>query len=134
MVLAGPQGLPIFKPPYNLLSAYDMNAGERLWSVPIGEPAETIRNHPALQTLDTSEFGGGRKSIQMVMGDLLLTTGYAPVLHARDKRTGEILGEVELPVRGQYGMMSYMHEGTQYLVVQIGGVEYPSSLVALRLP
>ena len=30
-------------------------------------------------------------------------------------------------------MMSYMHEGRQYLVVQIGGVEYPSSLVALRL-
>ena len=134
IVLRGPQGLPIFKPPYNLLSAYDMNAGERLWSVPIGEPAESIRNHPALRAVDTSQFGGGAKSIQLVMGDLLLTTGYAPVLHARDKRTGEILGEVELPVRGQYGMMSYMHEGRQYLVVQIGGVEYPSSLVALRLP
>ena len=133
IVLPGPQGLPIFKPPYNLLSAYDMNAGERLWSVPIGEPAESIRDHPALQAVDTSEFGGGAKSIQMVMGDLLLTTRYASVLHARDKRTGEILGELELPVPGQYGMMSYMHEGRQYLVVQIGGVEYPSSLVALRL-
>ena len=134
IVLRGPQGLPIFKPPYNLLSAYDMNAGERLWSVPIGETAEAIRNHPALRAVDTSQFGGGAKSIQMVMGDLLLTTGYAPVLHARNKRTGQILDEVELPVRGQYGMMSYMHEGRQYLVVQIGGVEYPSSLVALRLP
>jgi hypothetical protein len=41
---------------------------------------------------------------------------------------------VEIPVDGQYGMMSYLHEDVQYIVVQIGGGEYPSSLVALRLP
>ncbi len=133
--IAGPQDLPIFKPPWNRLSAYDMNTGERLWWVPIGEVADNIRNHPALAGIDTSEFGGGGRSIQMVAGDLLLTTGYTePVLHARDKSTGEIVGEVEIPVPGQYGMMSYMHEGNQYIVVQIGGMEYPSSLVALRLP
>ena len=31
-------------------------------------------------------------------------------------------------------MMSYMHEGKQYIVVQIGGAQYPGSLVALALP
>ena len=31
-------------------------------------------------------------------------------------------------------MMSYMHEGKQYIVVQIGGAQYPGSLVALTLP
>ena len=57
-------------------------------------------------------------------------------LHARDKRTGEILASVELPAPGQYGMMTYMHEGKQYVVVQIGSVrtDFPGSLVALALP
>jgi quinoprotein glucose dehydrogenase len=128
------QGLPIWKPPYNRLSAFDMNTGERIWWIPIGEPSDQIKNHPALQGVDTSRFGGGGRSIQMVVGDLLVTTGFGePVLQAHDKTTGEVVGRVEIPVPGQYGMMSYMHEGRQYIVVQIGGSEYPSSLVALAL-
>jgi quinoprotein glucose dehydrogenase len=84
----------------------------------------------------------------MVIGDLLVQTtedlrGDAevddngmPVLHARDKRTGEILASVELPIPGQYGMMTYMHEGKQYIVLQAGSAkrEQPGSLLALRLP
>lgn len=36
----------------------------------------------------------------------------------------------------QYGMMTYMHEGRQYIVVQIGSIhtDFPGSLVAFRLP
>jgi quinoprotein glucose dehydrogenase len=129
------QGLPLWNPPYNRLSAYDMNTGDRLWWIPIGEPNENIRNNPALQGVDTSQFGGGGSSIQMVMGDLLLTTGFGrPVLQAHNKSTGAVVGEVAIPVQGQYGMMTYFHDGVQYVVVQIGGGEYPSSLVALRLP
>ncbi len=84
----------------------------------------------------------------MVTGDLLVqtralsqgTAQYDPdaplELHARDKMTGEILGSVELPAPGQYGMMTYMHQGKQYIVVQIGSVQtdFPGSLVALTLP
>jgi quinoprotein glucose dehydrogenase len=129
------QGLPLWKPPYNRLSAYDMDTGERIWWIPIGEPDEDIVNHPALQGVDTSRFGGGGSSIQMVSGDLLLTTGFGrPVLQAHDKATGEVVGEVEIPEEGQYGMMTYLHDDVQYIVVQIGGGDYPSSLVALRLP
>jgi hypothetical protein len=129
------RGLPIYRPPYNRLSAYDMNTGERLWWIPVGEVAANIREHPDLQGIDTSGFGGGGRAIQMIAGDLLLTTGFGqPILRAHDKRTGEHVGDVEIPVPGQYGMMSYLHEGQQYVVVQIGGAQYPSSLVALRLP
>ena len=57
------------------------------------------------------------------------------LLDARNKATGEIVGTVELPAPGQYGMMTYEHDGHQYIVVQIaqGGV-FPASLAALRLP
>ena len=41
---------------------------------------------------------------------------------------------MKIPAAGQYGMMSYTHQGKQYVVVQIGGAQYPGSLVALTLP
>ena len=59
----------------------------------------------------------------------------AAVLDARNKATGELVGTVELPAPGQYGMMSYMHEGDQYIVVQVGrGGVMQGALAALRLP
>ncbi len=129
------QGLPLWKPPYNRLSAYDMDTGERLWWIPMGETPAAVRNHPALQGVDTSGFGGGSSSLQMVTGSLLLTTSFGlPVLRAHDKTTGAVIGDVEIPAEGQYGMMSYMHEGKQYVVVQIGTPEYPGALVTLTLP
>ena len=31
-------------------------------------------------------------------------------------------------------MMGYMHDGVQYIVVQVSSANYPGALVALRLP
>ena len=141
-------GLRLFKLMNNQLSAFQMNTGERIWSLPVGETPERVRNHPLLAGVEVPNTGGTGWSIQMVMGDLLLQTRSlsqggaqmapdAPLeLHARDKLTGEILGSVELPAPGQYGMMTYMHQGKQYIVVQIGSIRtgFPGSLVALTLP
>ena len=127
-------GLPLWKPPYARISAYDMNTGERIWWIPLGDLSDEIANHPALQGVDTSRFGGGGSSINMVAGELLISefnSGGVPALHAYDKLTGEPVGEVELPGPGQYGMMTYLHEGQQYLAVQIGD---PARLVTLTLP
>ena len=128
------QGLPIPKPPYSRISAYDMNTGERLWWIPVGDAPEAIASHPATQGMDLSRAGSGATSIQIVAGDLLLATEGSrgpPVLNAFDKLTGEVVGEVEMPGAGQYGMMTYSHEGRQHIVVQVGD---PGRLVALRLP
>ncbi len=141
-------GLRLFKPMDNQLSAFQMNTGERGWSLPVGETPERIRNHPLLDGVEVPNTGGTGWSIQMVMGNLLVQTRAlsqgtaqlapdAPLeLHARDKWTGEILASVDLPAPGQYGMMTYMHEGVQYIVVQVGSIhhDFPGSLVALRLP
>ena len=132
----------------NQLSAFQMNTGERFWSLPVGETPEVITNNPHLAGVEIPNTGGAGWSIQMVMGDLLVQTRAlsqggqqivpdAPLeLHGRDKLTGEILGSVELPAPGQYGMMTYMHQGKQYIVVQIGSVQtdFPAALVALTLP
>ena len=90
-----------------------MNTGEHLWWVPVGEPNDRIKNHPALEGVDLSNVGGQGRAILMVSGDLLLTTeGMAgpPVLNAHDKLTGEKVGSIQLPAIGMYGMMTYKHE------------------------
>ena len=142
------EGLPVYKPLYQALTAYDMNTGEKLWDIPVGQTPERIRTHRLLAEVDVPNTGGTGNSIQMVMGDLLVQTTEGlrgesevnangmPMLHARDKRTGQILASVEIPIPGQYGMMTYMHKGKQYIVVQAGSWrrEQPGSLVALTLP
>ena len=142
------EGLRLFKPMDNQLTAINMNTGRRTWSLPVGETPERIRNHRLLAGVDVPNTGGVGWSIQMIAGDLLIQTRAlsqgaaqydpdAPLeLHARDKRTGEILGSVPMPAPGQYGMMTYMHEGRQYIVVQIGSFRtgFPGSLVAYALP
>lgn len=141
-------GLPVYKPLYQGLAAYDMNSGEKLWDIPVGKPPARLANHPMLRGIDVSAAGGTGNSIQMVMGDLLVQTsedlrGEAdvndnnePLLHARDKRTGQVLKSIALPTPGQYGMMTFMYEGKQYLVVQAGSARrnQPGSLIALTLP
>ena len=95
-----------------------------------------------------SGTGGTGHSIQMVMGDLLVQTtedlrgetelneNGMPVLQARDKRTGQVLASVEIPIPGQYGMMTYLHEGKQYILLQAASARrgQPGALVALTLP
>jgi glucose dehydrogenase len=48
----GPQGLPILKPPYSELVATDMDKGEHLWRIPIGEAPDYVKNSPALKGLN----------------------------------------------------------------------------------
>ena len=141
-------GLPVYRPLFQGLAAYDMNTGERLWDIPIGETPERFRNHPRLAGVDLPNLGGTGRSIQMVVGDLLVQTtedlrGEAelganglPLLRARDKRSGEILASVEVPIPGQYGMMTYLADGVQYILMQTGSARrgQPGALVALRLP
>ena len=132
----GPQGLPIWKPPYSQVVAIDMNTGEHLWAVPNGDTPDYIRNHEALQGVELPNTGRLSYPITMVTPTLLITAegaGGAAVLRAVDKMTGERLATVELPAPGQYGMMGYMHDGQQYIVVQIAGRGIPGSLVGLRL-
>ena len=40
--------LPVHKPPYGTLTAIDLNRGEQLWQVPLGDEP-SIRNHPLLR-------------------------------------------------------------------------------------
>jgi len=113
-----------------------MNTGDHLWAMPNGDTPERIRNHPALKGLNLPNTGQQSHPLLLVTRTLLLNApgGTDSVLHALDKKTGKRLATVKLPAPGSYGMMTYMHDGRQYIVVQVMGQGHPGALAALRLP
>ena len=56
------------------------------------------------------------------------------MFRAYDKATGEVLWETDLPAGTTGAPMTYMFEGTQYIVVAVGDREHPAEFVALSLP
>ena len=135
--LVGPAGLPIFKPPYSRIVAIDMNTGEHLWEILNGETPDRVANNPMLEGVDVPNTGQLARPVPLVTGSLLMYAeglGGRPLLHAADKSTGEHVGTIDLPAVGQYGMMTYEHEGEQYVIVQVGSRQMPGSLAAYKLP
>ena len=121
--IRGPDGLNIFKPPYSRITAIDMNTGEHLWWMLVGDTPDAVLNHPDLQDMDIPNTGYGLRVAQMtVTPNLLIHTGNAsdgtPTLYAVDKQTGERLASIEVPAESSYGMMTYVHNGKQYIMLQ----------------
>lgn len=119
-----PTGLPLWKPPYSRITAIDLNTGEHLWWIPVGETPDRIRNHPALEAIDVGNTGTGAHALMLVTPSMLVyaseSSDGAPHLFAIDKRTGNQLAKLPISADVGYGMMSYVHKGEQYIVLQTG--------------
>jgi glucose dehydrogenase len=126
-------GLPIWKGLLGRISAIDLNTGEYLWVIPNGEMSQGIREHPLLNGMEIPEQGRGGHAALMATRSLLLATGMSrdnvPHLFAIDKQTGQRVGQVPTPMLGAYGLMGYVHEGKQYIVMPVKG-----GYTALALP
>ena len=140
----GPQGLPLFKPPYGRLVAVDLNAGEILWTVANGNGP---RDHPAIAHLDLPPLGQPGRAAPLVTKTLVFIGEGANVgaaflpphaggkmFRALDKATGEVVWETELPGGVTAGPMTYVVDGTQYIVVTIGWDDMTSEYLVLALP
>lgn len=149
MAAAGPQGLPLWKPPYAVVVAIDLNEGDIAWRVPHGQGPT---DHPAIKHLKLGPLGdtghGFLSSSGPCLTKTLLFLNHAPVsptdfispaldrlyLRAFDKTNGEVLWEHRME-HPPYGTpMTYMHNGKQYVVVATGGSTFPCRLVAFALP
>ncbi len=134
--LSGPRGLPLFKPPYSQLVAFDMNRGEKLWHVPVGSGP---RNHAALQGLELPPLGNFEKLGGPLLTKTLLFIGQGfetNRLGVYDKDSGEELWWMQLPARFHAAPITYMKDGKQYIVLAIGGgvSAQTEQLMALALP
>ena len=133
----GPQGLPLVKPPYGRITAIDLNAGEIAWQRPNGPGSPRVRLQPALAGVELPELGSGWDHL-LVTKTLLISGQAGPnldgksVLVARDKTTGAVIGEIELPGRVQSPVVTYLAGDHQYLAMSIA--ISPPEVIALRLP
>ena len=130
-------GIPIGKPPYGTLTAIDMDRGEHLWQVVIGDQPR-MRAHPALRDLDLPPLGQlGHAGPMVTAGGLIFLSGNNPELYAIDAASGEILWKGDLGgVVGTANPMTYRaRDGRQYVVIGVstaGGQD--GGLVAFALP
>ena len=151
----GPNGLPLFKPPYGRITAIDLNRGEHVWMVPNGDGP---RDHPALAALELPPLGSPGRAAPLLTKTLLfigegssgrggggnrrpeampasqVPGGGEDLLRAFDKVTGEELWRIDLGARTMGAPMTYLHEGRQFLVVATGGTDRGAEFVALSLP
>ncbi|MDE0190112.1 MAG: hypothetical protein OXQ90_02040, partial [Gammaproteobacteria bacterium] len=142
----GPQGLPLVKPPYRRITAIDLNTGEHVWQIPFGNGPT---NHPAIKDLNLGPLGspygdavaeGGILLTKTLLISYLSKRGElgrrAPgtFLRAFDKKTGELLGEVDVETRLHGALMTYTHKGRQYIAAAGGGRRGDGELVAFALP
>jgi quinoprotein glucose dehydrogenase len=135
--------LPLLKPPYGKLTAIDLRRGEISWQVPHGQTPDRVANHPALSGLDLPRTGQGASvgtlvtKTVVVAGEAELTTDNngdrRAMLRAYDKASGEEVGAVRLPAPQTGSPMTYMVNGTQYIVVAVSGTGVSGRLVAFTL-
>ena len=146
-------GIPLYKPPYSRVTAYDLNKGVIAWQVPIGDGP---RNHPLLKDLGLGPLGNGTRGSPLVTSTLLFVSQFSgglgratglpvggrpltemapetPKFRAFDKSTGELVWEKELPLGPAAAAMTYMVGGKQYIVLAVGGA-LDAELIAYALP
>jgi quinoprotein glucose dehydrogenase len=110
------EGYPAVKPPFGQLTAIDLNRGEIVWQVPLGEHKElTARGIPRT---GTENMGG---CIATAGGLLFIGATKDEMFRAFDTRDGQILWETKLETGGYATPATYMVKGRQYVVIAAGG-------------
>ncbi|GAB3775546.1 hypothetical protein GCM10028818_19830 [Spirosoma horti] len=124
---------PAIKPPWGTLNAINMNTGEYLWQVPLGEYPELTKK--GIPPTGTENHGG---PIVTAGGLIFIAATYDEKLRAFDKKTGKIVWEYKLPAGGFATPITYMVNGKQYIAIAAGGTRYGlksgGSYVAFALP
>ena len=127
---------PCQAPPWGHLTAIDLNKGEFVWRVVLGEFDELSQR--GIPKTGTPNLGG---SINTAGGLVFIAATNDRRFRAFDKDTGEQLWETRLPASGHATPMTYWSEKTkkQYVVIAAGGGNkynkaYLAKLVAFALP
>lgn len=114
--LYDPDGYPGIKPPWGTLNAIDLNTGDYLWKVPLGEFPELTKK--GIPVTGTESYGGPL----VTAGGLVFIAGARDEkIRAFDKKTGKIHWEYQLPAGGFATPITYEVGGKQYIVIAAGG-------------
>jgi len=128
-----PEGYPAVKPPWGTLNAIDLNSGEYLWRIPLGEhPELTARGIPLTGTENT----GG--PIVTAGGVLFIGATKDEMFRAFDTQSGRELWKTRLPAGGYTTPATYSVKGRQFVLIACGGgrmgTKTGDAYVAFALP
>jgi quinoprotein glucose dehydrogenase len=130
-----PDGYPAVVPPWGTLNAINLNTGEYVWKINLGEYPELAVK--GLKNTGTENYGGP----VVTAGGLVFigASDFDKKFRAFDKATGELLWEATLPFSGNATPATYAVKGRQYVVIAAGGgkdLKSPSGgvYVAFALP
>ena len=128
-----PEGYPAVKPPWGTLNAIDLNKGEILWQVPLGEFKELTAK--GIPVTGTENYGG---AIVTKSGLLFIGASQDEMFRAFDIKDGKVLWEHQLPAGGYATPSSYQVDGKQYVVIACGGgkmgTDSGDAYIAFALP
>jgi quinoprotein glucose dehydrogenase len=129
-----PEGYPAVSPPWGTLNALNLDTGEYVWQIPLGEIPELAEK--GLRNTGSENYGGPLVTSSGVL--FIGATNHDKKFRAFDKRTGKLLWETTLPAAGNATPATYEVNGRQYVVIAAGGGKWglPSggSYVAFALP
>ena len=109
-------GLPGITPPWGQLSAIDLNTGDYLWQIPLGEVKEL--KDKGIPITGTENYGG---PIITENGLLFIAATKDGYFRAFDRKNGKLLWEYKLPAASFATPSTYSINGKQYLVLACGG-------------
>jgi quinoprotein glucose dehydrogenase len=131
-----PGGLPLVSPPYAILAAIDLNRGEIVWKVPLGEASAAIRNHPLLKGVTLPErlgSTGNAGGALVTKGGLIFIGGGDGYIYAFETKTGKEVWRAKVPYNMSANPMTYRTASGKQFVVMATGTGADNALVAFSV-
>ncbi|MGC3945123.1 MAG: PQQ-binding-like beta-propeller repeat protein [Chryseolinea sp.] len=127
-----PEGHPAIAPPFGTLTSIDLNTGNIIWQVPLGED-------PRLKKLGIENSGmfnrGG--GIATAGGLIFIAATGDHIFRAFDQRTGKVLWQQELPGMASSIPSTYAIGNTQYVVISVNAQSdnnFKGGYIAFAIP
>ena len=128
------KGYPAITPPWGTLTAIDLNTGEQVWRVTLGDFKE-LSEKKGVPPTGCENYGG---PVATAGGLLFIAATKDGRIRAFDKHTGKILWDYKLPAGAFATPSTYEVGGKQFVVVACGGTKLDTpkgdSYVAFALP